>query len=157
IKALAFSSDGRTLVTLDDNGRGRLWDVATGRLTASFQAPTPVKAAAFGPGGRTLATVTPGRWNQTMWALILWDVVFAGTGAVSRRAGVCLPPGLSGPRCQLGGDLVFVADGTRLGVFTIAGLRFWDILSDGLRERLVPEREVQGDPILALSHDGRMI
>jgi serine/threonine protein kinase/WD40 repeat protein len=157
IKALAFSSDGRTLVTLDATGGGRLWDVADGRLKASFRVTTPVKAAAFGPGGRTLATVTPGRWYQTRWALTLWDVDLAGAGSVSRRATVPLPPGLGGPPADPGGALVFVAEGTRLGVLTSQGLRLWDILPDGLHRWLVPDREAQGNRIRALSPDGRMV
>jgi serine/threonine protein kinase/WD40 repeat protein len=146
ILALGFTPDGRTLVTLDNCSNGCLWNVAEGRPEASFQLPTWVKAAAFGPDGRTLATVGKSSARLT---LTLWDVDL--TGRVSRRVEVPVP------RPRPGGEFpVFVADGHRLAVLSRAGLRLWDIVPDGLRERPVPESVGTDVGARALSPDGRM-
>jgi Protein kinase domain/WD domain, G-beta repeat len=57
ISAVAFSPDGTTLVTGDDNGRVFLRDVATWRRIATFIDPHRkwVQSVAFSPDGRTLA------------------------------------------------------------------------------------------------------
>jgi serine/threonine protein kinase/WD40 repeat protein len=144
IKALAFTPDGQTLVTLDHRGRGQLWDVADGHPKASVQLPTPVKAAAFGPGCRTLATVTGGMTRT----LTLWDVDLAGEAPVSERTAMRVVSSLDAPP-------LFVADGRVLAVPAF-GLKLWDILPGGLRERPVSDR-VGLASIHALSPDARSI
>jgi len=64
VNGVAFSPDGATLATADGDGSIYLWDVATGKLTATLTDPNPdggygaygVQGVAFSPGGGTLAT-----------------------------------------------------------------------------------------------------
>jgi len=55
VAAMAFSPDGRTLVTAAADGRIYLWDVATGRLIATQASPDFVDGVAFSLHGRTMA------------------------------------------------------------------------------------------------------
>ena len=71
--ALAFSPDGRWLVSGTTEGHIRMWDVATGEALAVFAEPTEQKnlghisALAFSPDRALLAAGTPSQ-------LHLWDV-----------------------------------------------------------------------------------
>ena len=65
VYALAYSPDGKSLVTCD--GAARLWDVATGQLKATLQGDNRIETLAYSPDGKTLAT---GYWDSTA----LWDV-----------------------------------------------------------------------------------
>jgi WD40 repeat protein len=149
VRAMGFTPDGRTLVTLDDRGDGRLWDVAEGRQTASFRLGGTITAAALGPDGRALATVVEGKSAAQAW-LTLWDVDPAGK--VFRR--VAVP--VAGTRLE-GSFPVFVADGRGLAFLSRLGLQLWDVVPGGLRERPVPEGIGTGAGAMALSPDGRMI
>ena len=73
ILALAFSPDGRWLVSGTTEGEIRMWDVATGEPLAVFAEPTEqenlghISAVAFSPDRALLAAGTPSQ-------LHLWDV-----------------------------------------------------------------------------------
>src|SRR5205807_2526088 len=56
VNAVAFSPDGRTLLTGSDGCVARLWDAVTGAQLATLPHESPVTAAAFAPDGRTLLT-----------------------------------------------------------------------------------------------------
>ena len=77
--ALAWSPDGKYVVTGGNDGFVRLWDAQTGRLVRRFD--TSLKGADFGvlaysPDGKTIATPGP------RFTIVLWDVA---TGARLRE------------------------------------------------------------------------
>jgi dipeptidyl aminopeptidase/acylaminoacyl peptidase len=55
VKALAFSTDGKTLTSGGDDKLICLWNLETGELTGSFQNSFPVKALRFTPDDNILA------------------------------------------------------------------------------------------------------
>lgn len=67
IGSLAFSPDGKILVSVGADHRVTLWDVATGHRRASFDDHTdPVLSVSFSPDGRTLATGSEDR-SLRLW------------------------------------------------------------------------------------------
>jgi WD40 repeat protein len=61
VNALAYLPDGRTLISGDDKGRVRLWDVAAGKQLHQFAVGTPkrhIKAIAVAPGGGAFVYAT---------------------------------------------------------------------------------------------------
>ena len=69
INSLAFSPDGRTLVTGDNNGIVQLWNIPPTVLAGS--ASGSINSMAFSPDGRVLASVDSGGSAQ------LWNVASA--------------------------------------------------------------------------------
>jgi hypothetical protein len=66
---VAFSPDGKTVLTCSDDGTARLWDAATGRpIAAPMQHGDQVIAAAFSPDGKAVLTSSSGIAR-------LWDAV----------------------------------------------------------------------------------
>jgi WD40 repeat protein len=67
---VAFTGDGKTVASVGDDGKVKVWDVASGREkhTLKGQAGGKLGAVAFSPDGKTLAT---GSGDGT---LTLWDV-----------------------------------------------------------------------------------
>jgi WD40 repeat protein len=69
--AVVFSPDGRTLATVGwGNGRTYLWDVATGRRTATLSDPSTGgggASVAFSPDGTILAAVEGINGDTALW------------------------------------------------------------------------------------------
>ena len=59
VSGMAFSPDGKLLATASHDGTAKLWDVARGRLLATFAPDRPVGrvwVAVFTPDGKTVVT-----------------------------------------------------------------------------------------------------
>jgi WD40 repeat protein len=70
VDSVLYLRDGKTLATVDSNGRAALWDVATGRRRDSQpERFCRIRSLAASPGGRILAG---GDFDST---IILWDMV----------------------------------------------------------------------------------
>jgi WD40 repeat protein len=81
VKCIAFSPDGRLLVSSSQEGRVVLWDAIRGAEVHTLVdgGPDPVRFVAFSPDGRTLGM------SEVAWAprdLILFAVE---TGAIRTR------------------------------------------------------------------------
>ena len=66
IKAIAFSPDGKTVLTGSVDATARLWDVVSGKLIGEpFLHEGDVHAVAFSPDGEAILTST--RWKTHLW------------------------------------------------------------------------------------------
>jgi WD40 repeat protein len=75
IWAVAWSPDGKTILTGSADRTARLWDVTKGKEIAKLENKDAVLAVAFGPDGRTILTGYPG--GAQLWegnaALDKWE------------------------------------------------------------------------------------
>ena len=65
--AVAFSPDGKTIVTASYDKTARLWDTQNGNELATLNHQAMVKAATFSPDGKTIATASNDKTAR------LWD------------------------------------------------------------------------------------
>jgi WD40 repeat protein len=73
VSSVAFTPDGRTILTGSWDGTVKLWDVETGKVTGTFKGHSgPVNSVAFSPDGLTALS---GSGDGTMK---LWDVGAGG-------------------------------------------------------------------------------
>lgn len=68
IRAVAFSPDGKTLATSDDNGEIRLWDTTGNAIGTGFGAGGGMRGIAFTPEGDRIVS------NSVDGMLTLWDL-----------------------------------------------------------------------------------
>ena len=139
ISSLAFSPDGRTLVSGHTDGRVRTWDAATGAAGVDLPGHTDeVRGLAFSPDGRQVAS---GSWDKT--------VHLSDPATAARRLALRVP----GEGVY---TLAFSPDGRRMVTGAYDGfLRWWDATSGAPVSEMVHGRE--GVITLALSRDGRRL
>ncbi len=108
--SLAFSPDGKLLVTPHDDGNVRMWEVASGNLSATLKGHTGlVISVAFSPDGKTLAT---GSYERN---IKLWNIATQQEVATLDLPGSCL-------------TLRFSPDGRALAAGSVNGSETWMLL-----------------------------
>jgi WD40 repeat protein/tRNA A-37 threonylcarbamoyl transferase component Bud32 len=143
VKALAFSSDGRTLAAVARYGSTTIWDVASRSLRQeSIFAGGFGLGVGFTPDGKRLAT-TAARGVE------LWDVA---TGAsLGTIGGTSLHPS---------SDVAFSADGALVAIAEPGGYvlraRVWDVATRSLVATVRGPTEGDAQSV-ALSPDGRVL
>jgi WD40 repeat protein len=133
-----FTPDWRRFFTIDESGRVRIWEVATGKLLHVMSGPPKVSAAALSPAGKYLALAE--RQNGAVW---LFD---CSTGGERRLVGhkdsvLCL---------------AFSSDNNLLASGSLDGkIRLWNPATGGMVAELPGHMEETSD--LAFSPDGRTL
>src|SRR5262245_48069184 len=152
VTSLAISPDGRTLASggIDRgiDGTIKLWDLATGKNTATLKAGTyDITSLAFSPDGRRLAS---GGWGNEVK---LWDVATGKSVTLLAEEQDCGRP-----------VVVFSPDGKTLvsGGPCISQIRLWDVASGKNTASLKgfgpePRDDEYGVTGLAFSPDGKIL
>lgn len=134
-----FTRDWKIFFAVDDQGRARIWDVATGTILKSIQGPPPpISAGALSPDGKLLAL-----------------------GAQKESVGRCYDLA-TGREIQLAGHkdtvrgLAFSPDGTTLASGSLDGaIRLWNPVTGESIATLPGHMEETSD--VAFSPDGRTL
>ena len=148
VLTLAFSPDGRWLVSGTSKGEIQMWDVATGEALVAFAKPTGlgrIAALAFSPDGTLLAAGTRGYIH-------LWEVDTARK-LLSINTGYQHGKRSSTYAAEL---LVFSPDSTvLLSGFDTGTIQLWDVKTRNKIAAL--EGHTKGVNTLAFSPDGTML
>lgn len=140
---VAFSPDGRKIVTVGNEGKGRVWDARSSRLLTTLEGHTGwIWAAKFGPNGARIATVSSDGTART------WD---AQSG---------LPLLVLAGHTKNVFDVAFSPDGGRLLTGSADGTaRIWDVRPQGGRDVLTlpAQQGLQGALVTDYSPDGKLL
>jgi WD40 repeat protein/serine/threonine protein kinase/Flp pilus assembly protein TadD len=141
--SLAFSPDGKTLASGDQQQGLKLWDVASGKERKTLPlgtADTPVKSLAFTADGKTLAVAS---LDITLWDVATGELRATLPGGTSRQdafSSVAISP-----------DAKTIAGGGTQGF-----VRLWILDGDNWREGTTLPGHHWG-PRLAISPDGQTL
>jgi WD40 repeat protein/predicted Ser/Thr protein kinase len=144
VLAVAFSPDGKTVLTGSRDGIARFWDVATGKLRDIRLVHTdPVCAVAFSPNGKLCLTGTGELKENRRGEACLWDV------ATGKPRHPCVPyrGTVHAVAFSPDGQMAFTG-----GVARIAHL--WDVATGQIRAALKHDDVVTA---AAFSPDGRTL
>jgi RNA polymerase sigma factor (sigma-70 family) len=135
--SLAFSPDGRELISGGEDGYIRLFDAATGKVRRRLRSSGNNVSVALSPDGRVLAARA---WDHVIH---LYDEV---SGTELRTL-----PFSSGAM----GTIAFSADGKFLAAVCGRSIRTWDVATGERQKSIGPN--IQGWWCLAVSHDGKSL
>ena len=144
VSALAFSRNGSRYAIGAENGRILVWDTASGKTEADFQAPNKrIISVAFDQTGNRLLTVAEGDNAARVWPLTPGQNLLLIKGAkAAEYAGLNLA--------------VFSPDGESVAVFDEAGVRIVDVASGKTRISFTGLGGTNGSD-LAFSPDGKLL
>jgi WD40 repeat protein len=135
---VAFSPDGKTLISADNDGVARLWEATTGKPVGNpLRHQGPLKAVTFSPDGKTVATASSDGTAR------LWETA---TG---------MPDGSPMRHPDIVGTLAFTPDGKQLATACDDGVRLWAVR----RERKPGQALYHPTPVtaVAFSFDGKVV
>jgi hypothetical protein len=136
VNGVAFSPDSHTVAVGDVSGHVGLWDVATGRKTATLAEGSQVDSVAFTPDGRTLAAGDNGG------DIGLWDVATGRKTATLAEYSVI-------------SSVAFSPDGRTLAAGDDSGqVGLWDVATGHKTATLAEGSQVD---TVAFSPDGRIL
>ncbi len=136
VSGMAFSPDGRTLVSCSEDGKVKVWEVATGRLATSPELPDERwKDVTFSPDGSVLAAAGSDH------GLVLWNVA---TWTIQHRIR---------EQDRLGAEaLAFTPDGRHLALSLGFAARMIDVATS--KEVWCSPKQPVGMSAIAVSPDG---
>ena len=144
---VAFSSDGKLLASIGEDGTAKIWQIETHHLLQTLvpEIPSPSSSVMFSPDGSILATA----WTTDV---ILWD---ASTGErLLNFSGETVGTAIG---YNLGvGQISFSPNGERLAVANMEGFpRVWDLRTE--TEVLTLQGDMQPAKAISFSPDGLLL